>query len=154
MGGAMWSSTGNGKPPEHDTTVRDIERRSLASNVRFWRGLDKRCLGTNRYFREVRHGDVAGHVVADVPKDVFKPFFDDPDNPERFGLFTITQRQPETGVCKESVWLLCQECKKEVTLETSHLDHIRPYSCFKMPVNANAVGNLRTLCIDCHRNRS
>ena len=43
------------------------------------------------------------------------PFFDDPDNPDRFGLFTITQRQPETGTCKESVWLLCQECKKEMT---------------------------------------
>jgi hypothetical protein len=42
------------------------------------------------------------------------PFFDDPDNTERFGLFTITQRQPETGAAKESVWLLCEECKKEM----------------------------------------
>jgi len=43
------------------------------------------------------------------------PFFDDPDNTERFGLFTITQRQPEQGAAKESVWLLCEECKKEIT---------------------------------------
>ena len=43
------------------------------------------------------------------------PFFEDPDNPERFGLFTITQRNPEEGACKESVWLLCSECKKEIT---------------------------------------
>jgi hypothetical protein len=43
------------------------------------------------------------------------PFFDDPENRERFGLFAITQRQPETGAAKESVWLLCEACKKEVT---------------------------------------
>ncbi len=46
------------------------------------------------------------------------PFFDDPDNPERFGLFTITQRQPETGAAKESVWLLCEGCKKEMVRVT------------------------------------
>lgn len=43
------------------------------------------------------------------------PFFDDPDNGERFGLFTITQRQAEEGPQTESVWLLCEDCKKEVT---------------------------------------
>jgi len=47
----------------------------------------------------------------------------------------------------------CQQCRKKVTWETSHLDHVREYRCFKIAVNANSVTNLRTLCVDCHKGR-
>jgi group II intron reverse transcriptase/maturase len=47
----------------------------------------------------------------------------------------------------------CTNCGKQVEWETSHLDHVRPYSAFKLPVNANAVPNLRTLCLECHKSK-
>jgi tRNA A-37 threonylcarbamoyl transferase component Bud32 len=94
VGGPTWfSATTDSKPPAHVEAVRDIERRSLKSNVRFWRALDKRCLGTNRYFRKVQHGEVAGHVVADLPRDVVQSFFADPD--ESF-------RRPDAQFLKQS----------------------------------------------------
>jgi tRNA A-37 threonylcarbamoyl transferase component Bud32 len=104
VGGATWFTAGNdGKTPEHGRAVRDIERDSLASNVRFWRALDKRCLGTNRYFREVHHGDVAGHVVADVPKEIFKPFFDDPDEPFRRAEARMLKNGPSSTVIEMEI---------------------------------------------------
>lgn len=45
----------------------------------------------------------------------------------------------------------CQICKKAVTPETCHVDHVKPYSHFKRPVDANRPDNLWTLCIPCHR---
>jgi len=45
----------------------------------------------------------------------------------------------------------CRLCKKGVTPETGEADHIRPYSSFKRPVDANRLDNLWTLCIDCHK---
>ncbi len=98
-GGAAWLTGGNdGQVTEQAGAVRDIERLSLASNVRFWRALDRRCLGTNRYFRAVRHGEVVGHVVADVPKAVFKPFFDDPDEPFRRSDVRFLKQSPSSTV--------------------------------------------------------
>jgi len=44
--------------------------------------------------------------------------------------------------------------KKSVTAETSQLHHVRPYSHFKRPVEANTVGNTMTLCIDCHERKT
>jgi tRNA A-37 threonylcarbamoyl transferase component Bud32 len=82
VGGEAWFRA-DARHAEHAATVRDLEHRTLASNVRFWRALDKRCLGTNRYFRAVSHGDVAGHVVADLPAEAVQPFLADPDEPFR-----------------------------------------------------------------------
>jgi group II intron reverse transcriptase/maturase len=48
----------------------------------------------------------------------------------------------------------CRFCKKSVTAETSQLHHVRPYSHFKRPVEANTVGNTMTLCIDCHERKT
>jgi len=45
----------------------------------------------------------------------------------------------------------CRLCKKAVTPETCEADHIRPYSSFRRPVDANRPENLWTLCIDCHK---
>jgi group II intron reverse transcriptase/maturase len=48
----------------------------------------------------------------------------------------------------------CLMCKKAVDPTTSQVDHRRPYSRFKRPVDANRPENLWTLCIDCHRLRT
>jgi 5-methylcytosine-specific restriction endonuclease McrA len=48
----------------------------------------------------------------------------------------------------------CQVCKRAVTAETCEVDHVRPYSHFKRPVDANRPDNLWTLCINCHRIRT
>lgn len=44
----------------------------------------------------------------------------------------------------------CQMCKKTVTTKTAQVDHIKGYRYFKLPVNANVMDNLQTLCIECH----
>ena len=97
VGGAAWFSS-SAVPPEHDATVRDLERRTLASNVRFWRTLDRRCLGTNRYFRAVRHGDVLGHAVADLPPECLRPFLEDPDEPFRRAGVRVLKQSPSSAV--------------------------------------------------------
>jgi group II intron reverse transcriptase/maturase len=48
----------------------------------------------------------------------------------------------------------CQMCDKAVTSHTSEIDHIKPVRRFKKPVDANTPGNLWTLCIPCHREKS
>jgi group II intron reverse transcriptase/maturase len=48
----------------------------------------------------------------------------------------------------------CLMCKKAVDSITSQVDHQRPYSRFKRPVDANRPDNLWTLCIECHRLRT
>jgi len=47
----------------------------------------------------------------------------------------------------------CLVCKKAVTAETAEVDHVRPYACFKRPVDANRLENTMSMCINCHRLR-
>lgn len=61
--------------------VRDLERRTLASNLRFWRGLDGRCLGDNRYFRRLATDALVGHAVTDLDPAALAPLLEDPDAP-------------------------------------------------------------------------
>jgi tRNA A-37 threonylcarbamoyl transferase component Bud32 len=60
---------------------RHIERATLRSNLAFWRIRDRRCLGTNRYFRRVHAAAASGHVVADLPREVLQPLLENPDAP-------------------------------------------------------------------------
>jgi group II intron reverse transcriptase/maturase len=48
----------------------------------------------------------------------------------------------------------CRICKEAVTHDTAQVDHIRPVRCFKRPVDANRLGNLWTLCIRCHKEKT
>jgi RNA-directed DNA polymerase len=50
--------------------------------------------------------------------------------------------------------MTCKLCKSPVTPETCQVDHIIQYSRFKRPVDANRLGNLWTLCIDCHSKKT
>jgi len=47
----------------------------------------------------------------------------------------------------------CRACGKEVTVKTSHLEHIKPVSKFPSFEAANKEGNLQTLCVDCHKEK-
>jgi len=47
----------------------------------------------------------------------------------------------------------CRACGKEVTVKTSHLEHIKPVSTFPSFEAANKEGNLQTLCVDCHKEK-
>ena len=50
--------------------------------------------------------------------------------------------------------LSCQHCGTEVTYSTAHVDHKRPYRRFKLPIDANRLDNLQTLCIPCHKKKT
>jgi tRNA A-37 threonylcarbamoyl transferase component Bud32 len=62
-------------------TIADIERRTLISNLRMWRKLERRCLRNNRHFRRVRAGNVAGHAVSDFHAQTLATLLADPDAP-------------------------------------------------------------------------
>jgi RNA-directed DNA polymerase len=47
----------------------------------------------------------------------------------------------------------CRTCGREVTVKTSHLEHIKPVSTFPNYEAANIEGNLQTLCLDCHKKK-
>jgi 5-methylcytosine-specific restriction endonuclease McrA len=62
-------------------------------------------------------------------------------------------RDVNTGVPQGGIHY--QQCGAlELTLHTSQIDHIRPVKRFRLPVNANTPGNLRTLCIPCHKEKT
>jgi tRNA A-37 threonylcarbamoyl transferase component Bud32 len=69
--------------PPGATAVRQLEQRTVSSNIRFWRHLDRRCLRSNRHFRRVQRGDVVGHVVADLDPVILDRLLNDPDQPFR-----------------------------------------------------------------------
>jgi tRNA A-37 threonylcarbamoyl transferase component Bud32 len=58
-----------------------VEKLTWESNLRFWRSRDRRCLGTNKYFRRVQSGTVRGHAVRDLPPDVLGALLANPDAP-------------------------------------------------------------------------
>jgi tRNA A-37 threonylcarbamoyl transferase component Bud32 len=86
--------------PRHQvtTTVKDLERRTLASNLRFWRQHDRRCLGQNRYFQRLRSSLVIGHAVADLDPNALAPLLADPDAPFRRSDVTILKDSPTSNV--------------------------------------------------------
>jgi tRNA A-37 threonylcarbamoyl transferase component Bud32 len=59
--------------------VRELERRTLRSNLRFWRSHDSRCLENNRWFHPFRLGDAGGHTVADLDGATLAALVSEPD---------------------------------------------------------------------------
>lgn len=53
-----------------DQAGRDIERRTLASNARFWNARDRRCLAANRYYRRIKSRGARGWCVADLDPEL------------------------------------------------------------------------------------
>jgi tRNA A-37 threonylcarbamoyl transferase component Bud32 len=73
--------------------AREVEERTWASNLAFWRQRDRRCLVTNRYYRCVRSPVAAGHAVTDLDLPALDAFLADPDAPFR---------QPDVVLLKDS----------------------------------------------------
>ena len=48
----------------------------------------------------------------------------------------------------------CQACGSLITSEQAQVDHIRPVRRFKLPIHANRLENLQTLCISCHHQKT
>jgi tRNA A-37 threonylcarbamoyl transferase component Bud32 len=63
--------------------ARDLEKRTLASNLRFWRNRDRRSLRTNRYYQRVRSSVAQGHAVRDLDSATLTALAADPDEPFR-----------------------------------------------------------------------
>jgi tRNA A-37 threonylcarbamoyl transferase component Bud32 len=63
--------------------ARDLEKRTLASNLRFWKARDRRCLRTNRYYQRIRSSLAHGYAVRDLDPDTLAALSADPDEPFR-----------------------------------------------------------------------
>ena len=48
----------------------------------------------------------------------------------------------------------CCLCKEPVSNATAQVDHLRPVSHYKRPVDANCLDNLWTLCVACHKRKT
>jgi tRNA A-37 threonylcarbamoyl transferase component Bud32 len=81
---------------------RDLEWRTLVSNLRFWRQADDRCVSVNRYFRQVvgltATGPVVGHAVADLPDEALAPLLADSDAPFTRGDVKVLKHAPTSSV--------------------------------------------------------
>jgi tRNA A-37 threonylcarbamoyl transferase component Bud32 len=76
----------------------ELERGTLASNLRMWRKMDRRCLGGNRHFRRIHTGSMAGHCVADLTAKVLAPLLADPDAPFERPNAIVLKRSPSSAV--------------------------------------------------------
>jgi hypothetical protein len=56
-----------------------MERRTILSNLGFWRNLEGRCLENNRRFRRVSARGIRGHVVTDLDPALLTELLHDPD---------------------------------------------------------------------------
>jgi tRNA A-37 threonylcarbamoyl transferase component Bud32 len=83
--------------------ARELERGSRASNERFWRHRDRRCLETNRYYHPVRGHGVAGHVVSDLGGSALRSFLADPDEPFRRAGVTLLKNSRSATVAELSL---------------------------------------------------
>jgi tRNA A-37 threonylcarbamoyl transferase component Bud32 len=70
-------------PPRLPTSelARDLEKRTWASNLRFWESRDRRCLLNNRYYRQVQSTATQGHAVNDLDADTLELLLANPDEP-------------------------------------------------------------------------
>lgn len=59
--------------------IRELEKNTMRSNLRFWKAQDGRCLETGRYYRQVSSSVAAGHSVADLDPQTVADFLEDPD---------------------------------------------------------------------------
>jgi tRNA A-37 threonylcarbamoyl transferase component Bud32 len=66
---------------EERPLARRVECATRESFVAFARMIDRRCLGGNRHFRQVRLPGGRGYAVTGVTDDSLAPLFADPDSP-------------------------------------------------------------------------
>ncbi len=71
----------------------ELERRTRASSLEFWKHRDRRCLKSNRYYQRVRGDGVAGYAITDLDQGALEALVADPDAPFHW---------PEARVLKDS----------------------------------------------------
>jgi tRNA A-37 threonylcarbamoyl transferase component Bud32 len=86
------------KPRAAAARIAELERGSLASNLRFWRGMDRRCVNANRRFRRFHVGPMKGHAVADLDPEVLAPLLADPDALFARPDVTVLKKSPSSAV--------------------------------------------------------
>jgi tRNA A-37 threonylcarbamoyl transferase component Bud32 len=82
----------------HPGAGDDLERGTLASNLRMWRKMDRRSLGGNRHFHRVHAEGMAGHAVADLTAEALAPLLADPDAPFERPDAIVLKRSPSSAV--------------------------------------------------------
>jgi tRNA A-37 threonylcarbamoyl transferase component Bud32 len=70
---------GGCRPQEPLGLARELESRARARALNFWRGRDRRCLVSNRYYRRLRAPGVRGYAVADLGRDTLTSLVANPD---------------------------------------------------------------------------
>lgn len=81
---AKRSAEGLGQPSPIDSRTvlpLKLERKTWASNLRFWRGRDQRCLVVNRYYQRVRSTAARGYAVTDLDRTALAELLANPDAP-------------------------------------------------------------------------
>jgi tRNA A-37 threonylcarbamoyl transferase component Bud32 len=81
-----------------DQAGREVERRTLESNLQFWTARDRRCLVSNRYYRRVSNGGVRGFVVRDLDSSLVAELLRDPDQPFRDAPAKIKDSRSSTVI--------------------------------------------------------
>jgi tRNA A-37 threonylcarbamoyl transferase component Bud32 len=79
--GAVLASAAD--PASRKALAAELEERTQASNLRFWRNRDRRCLVSNRYYQTVRSAAAAGCAVRDLDAGTLAGLLADPDEPFR-----------------------------------------------------------------------
>ena len=77
--------------------ARDLEFRTVESNVDFWHRRDRRCLESNRSYRRIRSEGVVGHAVTDLDPAFLATLLADPDEPfRRLGVRLLKDSRSST----------------------------------------------------------
>lgn len=76
----FWRAYSESRRLSRDEATR-IESETWASNQRFWRSRDLRCLRNNRYFQSVRGRGTSGFAVKEMDPDFLKELLRNPDAP-------------------------------------------------------------------------
>jgi tRNA A-37 threonylcarbamoyl transferase component Bud32 len=83
--------------------ARDLELRTLQSNLVFWRRKDRRCLRNNRRFRRLRARNVIGHAVCDLDGRLLDALLADPDGPFQDPQMALLKNSRSTAVAELEV---------------------------------------------------
>lgn len=78
--------------------VRELEGRTLISNLRFWQAQDRRCREDGRYYRKVSSAVAAGHAVADLDTTTVSELLADPDAIFKQPGVTLLKDSPSSTV--------------------------------------------------------
>jgi len=87
-----------------DRLAGDLEQRTWASAVSFWRNRDRRCRASNRYYKRVRgpagFSTTVGYTVRDLDTTALEKLLKDPDEPFRRPEFALLKDSPSSTVAE------------------------------------------------------